>query len=153
MGKGPQGAIVTLAERRSRLFLALPILRKTAELTTRAIPTLFAALKDWIHTITSDNGRECSGHAAMAKALDCQGFFARPSHSWERGFNENSNGLLRQYCPKGMPLNKVSKEEVAAAAEAMNHRPRKGLGFHAPWEVFTQRTQPKRTVLTSGALH
>ena len=152
MGKEHQGAIVTLAERRSRLFLALPILRKTAELTTRAITTLLAALKDWIHTITYDNGREFSGHAAIAKALDCQGFFARPYHSWERGLNENSNGLLRQYFPKGMPLNKVSKEEVAAAAEAMNHRPRKCLGFQTPWEVFTQLTQPNRKVLTSGAL-
>ena len=152
IGKNHQGAIVTLAERRSRLFLALPILRKTAELTTRAITTLLAAWKDWIHTITYDNGREFSGHAAIAKALDCQGFFARPYHSWERGLNENSNGLLRQYFPKGMPLNKVSKEEVAAAVEAMNHRPRKCLGFQTPWEVFTQLTQPNRTGLTSGAL-
>ena len=109
MGKEHQGAIVTLAERRSRLFLALPILRKTAELPTRAITTLLAALKDWMHTITYDNGREFSGHEAIAQALDCQGFFARPSHSWERGLNENSNGLLRQYFPKAMLLDKASK--------------------------------------------
>ncbi len=152
MGKEHQGAIVTLAERRSRLFLALPILRKTAELTTRAIITLLAAFKDWTYTITYDNGREFSGHEAIAQTLDCQGFFARPYHSWERGLNENSNGLLRQYFPKGMRLNKVSKEEVFAAVEAMNQRPRKCLGFRTPWEVFTQLTQPNRTVLTSGAL-
>jgi len=152
IGKDHQGAIVTLAERRSRLFLALPILRKTADLTTQAIIALLATWKDWIHTITYDNGREFSGHATIAKALDCQGFFARPYHSWERGLNENSNGLLRQYFPKGMRLNKVSKEEVCAAVEAMNHRPRKCLGFQTPWEVFMKLTHPNRTELTSGAL-
>ncbi len=152
MGKDHQGALVTLAERRSRLFLALPILRKTAERTTRAIITLLGTWKDWVHTITYDNGREFSWHQAIAQALDCQGFFARPYHSWERGLNENSNGLLRQYFPKGRRLDNVSQEEVAAAVEAMNHRPRKCLGFQTPWEVFTQLTQPNRTVLTSGAL-
>ena len=152
IGKEHQGAIVTLAERRSRLFLALPIVRKTAELTTQAIIELLAAWKDWIHTITYDNGREFSGHATIAQALDCQGFFARPYHSWERGFNENSNGLLRQYFPKGMALNAVSKNDVTAATEAMNHRPRKCLAFQIPWEVLTQLTHPKRKIITRGAL-
>jgi IS30 family transposase len=152
IGKDHQGAIVTLAERRSRLFLAIPILRKTAELTTRAITTLLETLKDWVHTITYDNGREFSGHATIAKALACQGYFARPYHSWERGLNENSNGLLRQYFPKGMRLNTVSNGEVFAAVEAMNHRPRKCLGFQTPWEVFTKLTQTNRPEVTSGAL-
>ena len=94
IGRGHKGAIVTLVERRSRLYLALPILCKTAGLTTQGIRTLLAALKDWVHTITYANGQECSGHAAIAKALNCQGFFARPYQSWERGLNEHSNGLL-----------------------------------------------------------
>lgn len=152
IGRGHKGAIVTLAERRSRLYLALPILRKTAELTTRAITTLLAAVKDWTHTITYDNGREFNGHATIAKALACQGFFARPYHSWERGLNENSNGLLRQYFPKKMPLDKVSKEAVIAAVEAMNHRPRKCLGFQTPWEVFTKLTQANLQFQSNGAL-
>jgi IS30 family transposase len=152
IGRGHQGAIVTLAERRSRLYLALPIVRKTADLTTRAITSLLAAFKDWTHTITYDNGREFNGHVTIAKALDCQGFFARPYHSWERGLNENSNGLLRQYFPKTMPLDKVSTEAVTAAVAAMNHRPRKCLGFHTPWEVFTQLTQSNMQVKTCGAL-
>lgn len=152
IGRGHKGAIVTLAERRSRLYLALPILRKTAELTTQAITTLLAAFKDWTHTITYDNGREFNGHAAIAKALDCQGFFARPYHSWERGLNENSNGLLRQYFPKKMPLNKVSKAAVSAAVESMNHRPRKCLGFQTPWEVFTNLTRSNLQFQTGGAL-
>lgn len=152
IGRGHQGAIVTLAERRSRLYLALPIERKTADLTTRAITSLLAAFKDWTHTITYDNGREFNGHATIAKALDCQGFFARPYHSWERGLNENSNGLLRQYFPKAMPLDTVSTAAVTTAVEALNHRPRKCLGFQTPWEVFTQLTQSNIQFQTRGAL-
>ena len=115
MGKAHKGAIVTLAERRARLFLA--------------IITLLDPWKDWVATITYDNGREFSGHREIAEALGCQGFFARPYHSWERGLNENSNGLLRQYFPKGRRLDTVSREEVDAAVDAMNHRSRKCLGF------------------------
>ena len=140
MGKGHKGAIVTLAERRSRLYLALPIARKTKELTTTAITALLVSLKGFVPTITYDNGREFSDHKAVSSQLDCKAFFARPYHSWERGLNENSNGLLRQYFPKSMPLDSVSEEEVFAAANAMNHRPRKCLGYKTPWEVFTELT-------------
>ncbi len=152
IGKGHKGAIVTLAERRSRLYLALPIMRKTAELTTTAITTLLTGFKDWVHTITYDNGREFVGHKAMAKALSCDTFFARPYHSWERGLNENSNGLLRQYFPKDKRLDDVPEEAVLVATEAMNHRPRKCLGFKTPWEVFAELTQTNTQLETSGAL-
>jgi len=152
MGKTHKGAIVTLAERRARLFLAIPILRKTAELVTEAIITLLAPWKDWVATITYDNGREFSGHRQIAEALGCQGYFARPYHSWERGLNENSNGLLRQYFPKGRQLDTVSQEEVEAAADAMNHRPRKCLEFQTPWEVFKQWIQAQRPGPITGAL-
>jgi IS30 family transposase len=152
MGKAHQGAIVTLAERRSRLYLALPIARKTAELVTTAITTLLNQIKDWVHTITYDNGREFSDHKTIAQRLNCSSFFARPYHSWERGLNENSNGLLRQYFPKAMALNNVSEEDVQAATEALNHRPRKCLGFKTPWEVFTEMTQTNICLQPSGAL-
>ena len=152
IGRGHNGAIVTLAERRSRLYLALPLVRKTADWTTRAIPSLLAAFKDWTHTITYDNGRECNGHATIAKALDCQGFVARPYHRWERGLHENSNGRLRQYFPTEMPLDTGSTEAVTAAVEAMNHRPRKCLGFQTPWDVFSRLTQSNIQLKTCGAL-
>ena len=143
IGKGHKGAFVTLAERRSRLYLALPMARKTMELTTAAITILLTSFKDFVHTITYDNGREFSGHMDVSDQLKCKGFFARPYHSWERGLNENSNGLLRQFFPKSMPLDNVSKDEVFEATEAMNHRPRKCLDYKTPWEVFTQLTQIK----------
>ena len=142
IGKGHKGAIVTLAERRSRLYLALPIANKTKELTTAAITSLLASFKGFVHTITYDNGREFNGHMDMdiSSQLNCKGFFARPYHSWERGLNENSNGLLRQYFPKSMPLDTVDEKEVRLATNAMNHRPRKCLGYKTPWEVFTELT-------------
>lgn len=141
IGKGHKGAIVTLAERRSRLYLALPIAHKTKELTTAAITALLASLKCFVHTITYDNGREFNGHMDISNQLNCKGFFARPYHSWERGLNENSNGLLRQYFPKSMALDKVSEQEVRIAVNEMNHRPRKCLGYKTPWEVFTEFTK------------
>ena len=148
MGKAHKGAIVTLAERRTRLFLAIPILRKTTDLVREAIITLLAPWKDWVATITYDNGRAFSGHQEIADALACQGYLARPYHSGERGLNENSNGLRRQYFPKGQRLDIVSQEAI----EAMNHRPRKCLDFQTPWEVFMQWIQTREPLVTSGAL-
>lgn len=140
IGKGHKGAIVTLAERRSRLYLALPIAHKTAALTSTAITALLSDFKDFVHTLTFDNGREFTSHQGISKTLDCLAFFARPYHSWERGLNENFNGLLRQYFPKAMALDTVTEEEVLKAVEEMNNRPRKCLGFRTPWEVFTDMT-------------
>ncbi len=143
IGKGHKGAIVTLAERRSRLYLAMPIARKTAELTSAAVITLLATFRDYVHTITYDNGREFSAHNIIAEKLDCKGYFARPYHSWERGLNEQSNGLLRRYFPKGMALDKVTTTEVFNAVDKINNRPRKCLGYKTPWQVFLELTQDK----------
>ena len=152
IGKGHKGAIVTLAERRSRLYLAMPIANKTKELTSSAISALLTAFKSYVHTITYDNGREFNGHLDISEELGCNGFFAQPYHSWERGLNENSNGLLRQYFPKSMPLDQVSNKEVFEATEAMNNRPRKCLGYKTPWEVFNELTQMNTTFENCGAL-
>ena len=141
VGKGHRGAIVTLVERRSRLYLAMPIARKTAALTSQAIIDLLQAFQAAVHTITYDNGREFMAHQDINQALCCRSYFAKPYHSWERGLNENCNGLLRQYFPRGMALDRLTREEVFAAVDEMNHRPRKGLGFKTPWEVFSELAQ------------
>ena len=141
MGKAHQGAIVTLVERCCKLYLASPIARKTAALTSRAITDLLSDFKDVVHTITYDNGREFNGHQAINETLACDSYFAKPYHSWERGLNENFNGLLRQYFPKGMAFDQLSQKEVCAAVNEMNHRPRKSLGFKTPWEVFPELVQ------------
>jgi len=88
------------------------------------------------HTITFDNGKEFAEHELIAAELKADIYFAHPYRSWERGLNENSNGLLRQYFPKGIDLTKITDEQVQIAVDRLNHRPRKVLGFRTPHEIF-----------------
>lgn len=138
IGKGHRGVLVTLTERVSKLNLAIVVPRKEAALVKNAVIAALKPFKDWVRTITFDNGREFCHHQAVAEALDCQTYFAKPYHSWERGLNENHNGLLRQYFPKQSPLDNVAQQEVDAAVNALNHRPRKALGYRMPWAVFSE---------------
>lgn len=94
------------------------------------------AYKDMLHTITADNGKEFARHKEIAKGLDIQFFFARPCHSWEKGANENTNGLARQYIPKGSDFEELTDEYVAEVEWKLNHRPRKSLGYLTPLEYF-----------------
>ena len=93
-------------------------------------------LEGILDTITYDNGREFSDHALVSRATGSDAYFARPYHSWERGLNEHSNGLLRQYFPKSMPLDRITDEQVQRAVSRINNRPRKCLGFKTPIEVL-----------------
>ena len=136
IGKGHQGALVTLDERKSKLRLAFPVANKTAEAVTSSIITLLDGFKDWVHTLTFDNGKEFTKHEQIAQAIGCKTYFAKPYHSWERGQNENANGLLRQYFPKAMGLLDVTTQQVLDAVHKLNSRPRKCLGFKTPYEVF-----------------
>jgi len=140
VGKNHQGFIVTLAERYSRLYLALPIKNKTKELTANAIKTMLKNYKEFVKTRTFDNGREFNSHIDIAKNLNCKTYFAKPYHSWERGLNENHNGLLRQFFPKTMSLKNTTKREVANATFLINSRPRKCLCYNSPFEVFAKKT-------------
>ena len=89
-----------------------------------------------MHTITSDNGKEFAQHRRVAKGLRADFYFAHPYASWERGLNENTNGLLRQYFPKRSDFTAVTPQQVRAAMDRLNNRPRKCLGFKTPNEVF-----------------
>ena len=140
IGKSYKGAILTLLERKSRLYLALPISRKTADEAKAAITQLLQPIKDFVYTITFDNGREFNKHHQVSKTLSCDTYFAKPYQSWQRGANENQNGLLRQFIPKGMKLDKINPKVVAKATILMNNRPRKCLGYKTPIEVFTELT-------------
>ena len=86
--------------------------------------------------MTYDNGREFAYHEEIARELTAEGFFAHPYHSWERGLNENTNGLIRQYVPKGKDIDDLSDEDVAEIIEKSNMRPRKCLGFKTPNQLF-----------------
>ena len=85
-----------------------------------------------MHTITFDNGKEFAAHQDIAHALKAKLFFATPYHAWERGLNENTNGLVRQYLPKGTDLAGYSQEDLDAIALRLNTRPRKTLGYRTP---------------------
>ena len=136
IGKGHRGALVTLVERKSLYTVARSVLHKTSEAVREAVVDSLAPYIDRVHTITYDNGREFTEHESMASDLDARIYFAHPYASWERGLNENTNGLIRQYFPKHRDLTTVTQEEIEQAMDKLNHRPRKSLGFRTPYEVF-----------------
>ncbi len=140
IGKNHKGAIITMDERKSKLRLAAPLQSKKADHVKKAAIALLRPIKLFVETITFDNGKEFSLHESIAKALGCDTYFARPYHSWERGQNENANGLLRQYFPKSRELVDVAMKQVFEAVDKLNSRPRKCLGFKTPYEVFEELT-------------
>jgi len=136
IGKGHRGALVTLVERKSLYTVIRSVLHKTAAAVRNAVVDGLSPYIDWVHTITYDNGREFADHEGMASDLDARIYFAHPYASWERGLNENTNGLIRQYFPKQRDLTTVTPCEIEKAMDKLNHRPRKSLGFRTPYEVF-----------------
>jgi len=136
IGKGHRGALVTLVERKSLYTVIRSVLHKTAEAVRDAVVDGLTPYIDWVHTITYDNGREFADHEGMASDLETRIYFAHPYASWERGLNENTNGLIRQYFPKDRDLTTVTKHEIEKAMDKLNHRPRKSLGYRTPYEVF-----------------
>lgn len=136
IGKHHQQAIVSMVERQSKLTLLAKVERNTEEAVKQVMIKRLKPLADLVHTITSDNGREFAAHEAIAQALAAEFYFAHPYHSWERGLNENTNGLVRQYFPKGSDFTAITDEQVQAVAERLNERPRKTLGYQTPNHVF-----------------
>lgn len=136
IGKGHKGALVTLVERKSLYTLMRSVKQKTGSAVHDAVTELLKPLAARVHTITYDNGREFSEHEKMAQDLAADIYFAHPYSSWERGVNENTNGLIRQYFPKQRQLTMVTEEETERAMNRLNHRPRKTLGYRTPYEVF-----------------
>ncbi|MBA4719454.1 MAG: IS30 family transposase [Nitrosopumilus sp.] len=140
IGKNHKGAIVTLDDRKSKLRLAFPLLGKKADPVKDAMLMLFKLTQDFVETITFDNGKEFALHETLAKKLGYDTYFAKPYHSWERGKNEDANGLLRQYFPKAMELVDVTIKQVFDAIDELNSRPRKCLKFKTPYEAFKELT-------------
>ena len=106
--------------------------------TSQAMRRRLEPYKEFVHTITTDNGKEFAAHRAVAKALEALFFFAQPYHSWERGLNEHTNGLVRQYFPKATDFRKLDPAELERVETLLNNRPRKALGYRTPAEVFNQ---------------
>ena len=136
IGKAHKQAIVSLTERKSGLALFYKIEHRTKEITASVITKLLNSISDRVHTITSDNGKEFAHHEVIAQALNCNFYFAHPYSSWERGTNENTNGLIRQYFPKHRDFRTINDNEIINAMKKLNNRPRKRLGFKTPYQVF-----------------
>jgi IS30 family transposase len=136
IGKNHQQAIVSLSERKSRFTLIHKVERKTAQCVSRAIIKLLKPFSDRVITLTSDNGKEFAEHKKIADKLNAKFYFAHPYASWERGLNENTNGLIRQYFPKGSDFTNITQKEINQVMRKLNNRPRKCLGIKTPNQVF-----------------
>jgi IS30 family transposase len=134
-GRG-KACVVTAVERKSGVVRIGKLPRATAQHTTRRTVQLLANEPHPVHTITSDNGTEFHGYKEIERLLGTRFFFATPHHAWERGTNENTNGLLRQYLPKGTNLQFLTQRQCALIAARLNNRPRRRLGFKTPNEVY-----------------
>ena len=135
-GSKGSGGLATLVERSSGGLLAAKLPDGSADEMSYACIALLSEAPHKVHTITSDNGSEFHGHAGIARALGAEFYFADPHSPWQRGCNENANGLLRQYFPKGIDFRRVSQTEVDEAVEKINNRPRKRLGWKSPNQVL-----------------
>lgn len=134
-GKG-KPCVFTAVERKSGFVRIGPLPRATVEHTNACVIALLAREPHKVRTITSDNGVEFHGYKAIEQTLGTTIYFATPHHAWERGTNENTNGLIRQYLPKGTPLGHLTQTDCAHIAAHLNHRPRRRLGFLTPHEVY-----------------
>ena len=139
IGKDHKGALLTINDRASGvLFMGKVDSKEASVIEAKTIELL----QDWIpliKTITSDNGKEFANHRSIADALNIDYFFAKPYHSWERGANENLNGLTRQYFPKKSNFETITKNEIDKVINILNNRPRKRFGYKTPNEIFAEK--------------
>ena len=146
IGKNHKGALLTINDRATgMLFMGKIDTKESSAVEAKSIELL----KDWkpfLHTITSDNGKEFANHEQIAKKLEIDYYFAKPYHSWERGANENLNGLVRQYFPKKSNFDEITSEQILRVTNILNNRPRKRFDFKTPNEVFAQKLNENLSV-------
>ena len=138
IGAQHRGAIVSMVDRASKLTHLVKVPNKTAEEVEKALIKKLGLKQEFICTLTADNGKEFACHRNVSTALEADFFFATPYHSWERGLNEHTNGLVRQYFPKGVSFYDISEEDVERVEALLNNRPRKVLEFETPLEAFNR---------------
>lgn len=138
-GAKGSGCITTHVERKSRYLLAARLASKSAAETAHAVASAFRRIPARLRrTLTLDNGKEFARFRDIEKHSGLRIYFADPYSAWQRGTNENTNGLLRRYFPKGMDFRAVTQKTLAEAVKKLNHRPRKCLGYRTPHEVFME---------------
>ncbi|HEX6182322.1 MAG TPA: IS30 family transposase [Pyrinomonadaceae bacterium] len=136
-GTGAKDCVVTLVERKTGLVLVGKLADRTAGSLSRRLTRLIRGAGR-VETVTADNGTEFHGYERVERLTGAAFYFARPYHSWERGSNENANGLVRQYLPKGVSMAGLTQQQCNAIARRLNTRPRKRLGFRTPLECFNE---------------
>src|SRR5271156_4848105 len=125
-----------MVDRASKFTKLILVPNKTSDVVTSAITSALEPLKPFVLTMTADNGKEFAGHQELKQVLGAQVYFAKPYHSWERGLNEHTNGLVRQYFPKGTEFDSLRQDDVLRVESLLNSRLRKALDFQTPMEVF-----------------
>lgn len=133
---GSASVLVTAVERFSRYTLIAKAANKSAEAVTRALLTALAPHRKKVRTLTYDNGKEFSSHQIIDAILDSTGYFAHPYSSWERGLNENTNGLIRQYFPKKTNFDHISEKQIRTVQDKLNRRPRRCLDRNTPNHIY-----------------
>ena len=136
IGKGHQRAIVTLVDRVAKLSRIGLVATKHAEPIATVITNLLTPMQQFSHIITFDNGKEFAAHESIANALHIDAYFTHPYRSWERGLNENTNGLIRQYIKKGSSFEHITNEQISFIEDRLNNRPKKSLAYRTPNEVY-----------------
>ena len=149
VGKGHQGVLISLVDRKTRHTVLGHSRTKRKGQVADEIFKKMQGYQDVCETITYDNGREFTEHHRMTKALDAEIYFAHPYSSRERGTNENTNGLIRQFFPKKMSLLKDSEQALHSTMDRLNLRSRKSLNWRTPHEAFSNSKQPLTVALTS----
>lgn len=146
IGRNKRSAVGTLVERTTRYTMIVPLPAKDATTVRQAFTRAILQLPEQLRkTLTYDQGKEMSEHQRFTLETDMQVYFAHPASPWERGTNENTNGLIRQYFPKGTDFREIPSEEIARVQRQLNGRPRKAIGYQTPFEAFQK-------LLTSVAL-
>lgn len=130
---------MTMVERKSLCAVIVKLTGKRADSLARAAMAGLIEFEDKVKAVTLDNGLEFAGHEVIAKALDANFYFAHPYASWERGINENTNGLIRQYSPKGTDFNAVSDEDIQRVMDRLNARTRATRSHRSPMEIFMRQ--------------
>lgn len=125
-----------MVKKASKLTRLIKVNRKTAYNVSKALIEALEPMKAFVKTLTADNGVEFAYHQRVSNKLSTSFYFAKPYHSWERGLNEHTNGLIRQYFPKKTHLADISEEDIKRVEILLNNRPRKVLDFETPIERF-----------------
>ena len=137
VGREHKSAITTIVERKTRFVYIIPVQSKHTKIVTKAIATTMKKLNpEFRKTMTHDNGTEMANHKWLTNKTGMEIYFANPYSSWERGTNENTNGLIRRFFPKGTDFSTITKKQLMSAQNNLNNRPRKVLGYKTPNEMM-----------------